>query len=135
AIGRYHQPPIPADVDRSDGNPDLDSSYIDQASLGLDAELGDNWVASLTTFAGYGDDIGVEVHRRDDIPPSPNLGGLGPTFQLLLEKQLGFSSYRKNLGRARQAGAELLVKRSTPRWLFMFAYTLSSSQRVDDPAL
>ncbi len=133
AIGRYHQPPIPADVDPDNGNPKLDSSYMDQASLGVDAELGGPLLGSLTTFVGYGHDIGVSVPHGNDTSRDPNLGGLGPTFELLLEKQLGFSDYRENIGRARQLGFELLVKRSTPRWFFMLAYTLSWSQRVDDP--
>lgn len=135
AIGRYHQPPIPADVDRNDGNPALDSSYMDQASLGLDAEISDSWFASATAYAGYGHDIGVRVARgNQDITPS--VGGLGPTFQLLLEKQLGlFNAYRENLGRARQAGIELLAKHSTERWFFLASYTLAWSQRTDAPQL
>jgi hypothetical protein len=133
AIGRYHQPPIPADLDPNDGNPKLDSSYMDQASLGVDAQLADRWLASITSFASYGHDIGVHVAHGNEGDIDPNLGGLGPTFQLLLEKQLGFSDYRENLGRARQVGLELLVKRSTERWFFLLSYTLSWSQRVDDP--
>ena len=49
------------DVDRADGNPDLDGSYMDQASVGVDAALGESWITSLTTFAGYGKNIGVEA--------------------------------------------------------------------------
>ena len=133
AIGRYHQPPIPADVDPTNGNPDIGGSYFDQASLGVDAELGTTF-ASLTAFAGYGHDIGVQVPdpRSSDQVIDPNFGGLGPTFQLLLEKSLGFSSYRENLGRARTVGTELLVKRHVGRWFFLAAYTLSWSQRTDD---
>jgi hypothetical protein len=127
AIGRYHQPPIPADVDPNDGNPELNSSYMDQASLGLDAELS-TWFGALTSFVAYGHDIGVPVAQGGD-PLEPNLGGLGPTFQLLLEKQLGFSSYRQNEGRARQLGVEFLVKRSTERLFVLLSYTLSWSQR------
>lgn len=135
SIGRYHQPPIPADVDPFNGNPKLDGSYMDQASLGIDAELRNGVLASLTGFAGFGDGIGVEVPHGKDPSVEPSLGGLGPTFQLLLEKQLGFSSYRANLGRARQVGIEALVKGRIDRWFFLLAYTLSRSQRTDDPAL
>jgi hypothetical protein len=134
AIGRYHQPPIPADVDPFNGNPKLDGSYMDQASLGVDAEVWPGVLASITSFAGYGNLIGVEVPHGNDASIDPNTGGLGPTFQLLLEKQLGFSSYRNNLGRARLAGIETLVKGNIDRWFFLFAYTLSWSQRTDDPA-
>lgn len=133
AIGRYHQPPIPADVDPFDGNPRLDGSYMDQASIGIDAEVHAGVLASLTSFAGYGHGIGVEVPHGNDPEIEPNYGGLGPTFQLLLEKQLGFSSYRENLGRARLAGIEALLKGNVDRWFFLLAYTLSWSQRTDDP--
>jgi outer membrane receptor protein involved in Fe transport len=134
AIGRYHQPPIPADVDPHTGNPALDGSYIDQASLGVDAELHRGVIGSITGFAGYGDMIGVPVPHGNDVQLDPNTGGLGPTFQLLLEKQLGFSSFRNNLGRARLAGLELLMKGNIERWFFLVSYTLAWSQRTDDPA-
>jgi hypothetical protein len=135
AIGRYHQPPIPGDVDPEAGNPSLDSSYNDQFSLGVDAELPDGWLVSATGFYNDGKDNGVEV--RDPSPggelPEPNLGGLGPTFELLLEKQLGFAQYRENLGRARSYGLELGIKRRVGPWFSLLSYTLSKSERTDDP--
>jgi len=134
AIGRFHQPPIPADIDPFAGNPKLDSSYMDQASLGIDAELRPDVIASITSFAGYGSMIGVPVPHGNDREIKPNTGGLGPTFQLLLEKQLGFSSFRNNLGRARLVGIETLVKGSIDRWFFLLSYTLQWAQRTDDPA-
>jgi hypothetical protein len=133
SIGRYHQPPIPADVDPFNGNPELDGSYVDQASLGIDAELRSGVLASVTSFAGYGELIGVPVPHGNDTTIDTNLGGLGPTLQLLLEKQLGLSSYRDNLGRARLVGVETLVKGNVGRWFFLLAYTLAWSQRTDDP--
>ncbi|HEX5057933.1 MAG TPA: carboxypeptidase regulatory-like domain-containing protein, partial [Kofleriaceae bacterium] len=134
AIGRFHQPPIPADVDPFNGNPKLDGSYVDQASFGLDAEIYPGVITSVTSFAGFGNQIGVEVPHGNDTSIEPNTGGLGPTFQLLLEKQLGFSSYRENLGRARLFGVESLLKGNIDRWFFLLAYTLSWSQRTDNPA-
>ena len=136
AIGRYHQPPTPADVERDHGNPALDSSYTDQLSLGIDAELA-TWLASLTGFFNYGQDLGVRVRRPDPGSelPEPNLGGLGPTFELLLEKQLGIPYYRDNLGRARSYGLELSVKRHVGPWFTLLSYTLARSERTDDPRL
>ena len=135
AIGRYHQPPTPGDVDPDNGNPDLDSSYVDQVSLGLDARLPHAILASVTGFYNYGDAIGVRIRnpRPGGEAPEPNLGGLGPTFELLLEKQLGFAIYRENLGRARSLGAEVLLKRNVGSWFTMLAYTLSVAERTDDP--
>jgi hypothetical protein len=136
ALGRYHQPPTPADVDPTDGNPKLKSSYYDQASLGVEAQLSATTSVSLTGFANYGRGIGVvEPTNRPGDSYEPNFGGLGPTFQLLLEKELGFSFYRRNVGRAKNIGGELLVKRTVGRWFGMISYTLSKAERTDDPAL
>ena len=134
-IGRYHQPPTPADVDPDFANPGLNSSYNDQLSLGADAELPGDWLVSATGFYNYGKGNGVKV--RDPSPgselPEPNLGGLGPTFELLLEKQLGFAFYRENLGRARSYGLELSIKRNVGPWFTLLSYTLARSERTDDP--
>ncbi|HSN25664.1 MAG TPA: TonB-dependent receptor [Kofleriaceae bacterium] len=131
AIGRFHQPPTPGDVDRHDGNPALDSSWFDQFSLGVEIQHG-GWFGSLTGFYAYGQHLGIKEARPTEIA-EPNLGGLGPTFELLLEKQLGFAIYRDDVGRARNAGLELLVKRHTGPWFGMLSYTLSIAQRTDDP--
>jgi outer membrane receptor protein involved in Fe transport len=137
AIGRYHQPPTPGDVDPEGGNPALDASYNDQFSLGVDTELRGGWLVSTTGFYNDGQGNGVEV--RDPSPgselPEPNLGGLGPTFELLLEKQLGLAYYRENLGRARSYGLELSIKRSVKPWFALLSYTLAKSERTDDPRL
>ena len=50
AIGRYHQPPTPGDVDPNGGNPNLKSSYYDSTSLGLEA-IASDWSASVTGLA------------------------------------------------------------------------------------
>ncbi|MBA2539912.1 MAG: TonB-dependent receptor plug domain-containing protein [Deltaproteobacteria bacterium] len=135
AIGRYHQPPTPGDVDPTSGNPALDSSVTDQVSLGVDTILPREIFASFTGFFNYGTGIGVKA--RDPRPgsdaPEPNLGGLGPTFELLLEKQLGFAVYREGIGRARSYGLEVLMKRNVGRWFTLLSYTLAKSDRTDDP--
>ena len=133
AIGRYHQPPTAADIDPQNGNPDLKSSYFDQASLGLDWKRGATQV-SLTAFYALGQRLGVRESRAGDVA-TPDLGGLGPTFELLLERQLGFSFYRENVGRARDMGIELAIRRQVGRWFGLVAYTLSRAQRVDDPTV
>ncbi len=134
AFGRYHQPPTPGDVDPLDGNPKLTSSFIDQYSIGVDADLG-NTFASVTGFYNYG--LGIGVESQNPAPgsevPQPNLGGLGPTFQLLLEKQLGFPVYRTATGLARSYGIEVLAKKTVGRYFGLISYTLSKSERTDDP--
>lgn len=139
AIGRYHQPPTPTDVDPSRGNPKLDSSYTDQISLGIDAELPASIVSSVTGFYHDGKRIAVRATPPGE-PMDPddrelNLGGLGPTFLLLLEKQLGFVEYREHTGRARSYGVEVSLKRNVGRWFSLLSYTLAKSERTDDPRM
>jgi len=134
SLGRFHQPPTPGDVDPVDGNPNLKSSYIDQASIGIDREPQDGWVTSLTGFYNSGHNLGVSMPTPGQIDSSqPSMGGLGPTFELLLEKQLGFATFRENVGRMRSYGAELMVKRHVGRWFGLASYTWSKSQRTDAP--
>ncbi len=135
AIGRFHQPPTAGDVDPLDGNPRLESSYTDQLSLGIDTELPHDVLASVTGFFNYGQGLGIKTRnpRPGSEVPEPNLGGLGPTFELLLEKQLGFAIYRENLGRARSYGIEVLLKRNVGRLFTLLSYTLAKSERTEDP--
>ncbi len=132
-LGRYHQPPTPGDVDPNGGNPELRSSYYDQSALGLDAELGGGWQASVTGYYNVGHDLGVAIGQAG--PQFSDLGALGPTLELLLEKQLGLAIYRENIGRALDRGVELSIKRTTDKWLWMLSYTLAYADRTDDPAV
>jgi outer membrane receptor protein involved in Fe transport len=126
-IGRYHQPPTPGDLDPNGGNPMLKSSYFDAATLGVEFEH-DEWSGSLTGYYSHGNHLGLRVERELDFE---NLGSLGPMFAQLLEKQLGLSFYRTNEGRARNAGLELLLKRTTKQAFWLISYTLSRAQRTD----
>jgi len=130
-VGRFHQSPTPGDVDPNGGNPDLKSSYFDQAAVGVEGNW-DGWAGSLTGYYNLGNNLGVRL--LDSTGEFKDLGGLGPTFELLLEKQLGLAFYRENAGRARDKGIELMIKRSTENWLGIIAYTLSKAER-DQPEL
>ncbi len=132
-VGRYHQPPTPGDVDPNGGNPALKSSYYDQSALGVDAELGDGWSASLTGYYNVGHDLGVQIGGGG--PTFSDLGALGPTLELLLEKQLGLAFYRQNIGRALDRGVELSIKRTTDCWLWILGYTLAYADRTEDPTV
>jgi hypothetical protein len=129
SIGRYHQPPTPGDVDPNGGNPNLKASYYDAASLGFEAAGGD-WTGSITGFYSDGQ---LQPVRTSVVPDFENLGTLGPTFAQLLEKQLGLAFYRENIGRAKNYGVELLIKRQTKYWFGLVSYTLAKAVRVDDP--
>ena len=130
-VGRFHQPPTPGDLDPNGGNPNLQSSYFDQSAVGVDGEW-DGWSGSVTGFYNLGFNLGVR--EIDSTGEFKDLGGLGPTFELLLEKQLGLAFLRQNGGRARDRGIEVLLKRSTDKWLGMISYTLSQAER-DEPEL
>ncbi|HEY5945635.1 MAG TPA: TonB-dependent receptor, partial [Kofleriaceae bacterium] len=129
SLGRYHQPPTPGDVDPNGGNPYVKSSYYDSVSLGGEATSGP-WSGSITGFYSDGRLQGV---RTADTFDFSNLGSLGPTFAQLLEKQLGLAFYRENIGRARNYGVELLVKRYTKQWFGLISYTLAKAERIDNP--
>ncbi len=136
-LGRYHQPPAPADTDKISGNPQLKSSYYDQASVGFDAAIATGLSASLTGYYSYGRNIAVAANDPafpGHPPIQPDFGGLGPTFQELLEKELGASQYEDNSGRAKNYGVELSIRYSNETWFAMVSYTLASSQRTDSPA-
>jgi outer membrane receptor protein involved in Fe transport len=129
SLGRYHQPPTPGDVDPNGGNPNVEASYYDSASLG--AEYSDGvWSGSVTGFYSDGQLQGV---RTMDAVDFSNIGTLGPTFAQLLEKQLGLAFHRENIGRARNVGVEVLLKHYTKDWFGLISYTLSKATRVDDP--
>jgi hypothetical protein len=130
-VGRYHQSPTPGDVDPNGGNPFLKSSYFDQSAVGVEGEW-DGWSGSLTGYYNLGNNLGVRF--EDSTGEFKDLGGLGPTFELLLEKQLGLAFLRENGGRARDKGLELMVKRTTENWFAMISYTLAYAER-DDPQL
>ena len=133
-VGRYHQPPTPGDVDPNGGNPRLVSSYFDSASIGVDGVVGDGWSGSFTTFFSYGERLGV---RRPITGPMDfeQIGSLGSTFSLLLEKQLGLAFERDAVGRARNYGIEVLVKRTIGNWFGLFAYTFANAERTDNPMM
>jgi hypothetical protein len=131
ALGRYHQPPLAADLDATDGNPRLHSSYTDQASLGVDAELPGHIATSVTGFYTVGHDLDVPLGGPPAMLSALDTHGLGPTLQLLLESQLGLASYRENIGRARDYGVEVSIRRNVGRWFAMLSYTLASAERTD----
>lgn len=133
AIGRYHQPPLAAEVDPREGNPKLNSSYTDQVSLGIEGELPASIKASVTGYYNYGSRFSVVVPHGDDDGGERRFGGLGPTFIELLEKQIGVPSFRENTGRARTFGVELGLKRQVGNLLMMFNYTLARAERTEDP--
>jgi hypothetical protein len=135
AAGRFHQPPTPMELEKTLGNPGLKSGYTDQLSLSVDARLPWDVEASLTGFLHDGRRQPTSAIRPGPDPevPEPNTGGLGPIFAELLEEQFGSFDYKEATGRARSQGVELSLKRRSERYYGYLAYTLSRSERKDDP--
>lgn len=135
AIGRFHQPPTPMELEPTLGNPQLRSAYTDQLSLGLEAKLPRGVEASVTGFWHYGRYQPTAAIRPGPDPeiPEPNTGGLGPIFLELLEKQFGTFEYREATGRARSRGVEVALRHRSERWLAFLGYTLARAERTDDP--
>jgi len=79
--------------------------------------------------------FGLGVRRPNGSTDFANLGTLGSTFSLLLEKQLGLAFTRDNIGRARNYGVEILLKRTVGRWFGLVSYTLSKAERTDNPGM
>lgn len=136
ALGRYHQPPTPMELEKTLGNPDLESAYTDQASLSVDARLPYGLTASATAFYHRGRKQPTAAVRPEPDPevPEPNTGGLGPIFAELLEEQFGSFDYREATGQARTRGLELSLKRRAGRYYGYAAYSLAWAERKDDPA-
>lgn len=122
ALGRFHQPPPPANLDRLGGNPALQSSYYDQVMLGIQLPLPAAVAASLTGYL----DIGHGLEVTQDLPMF-DVAGLGPTLDLLVDKQLGLPQNESNLGRGESYGIELLAKRHVGRWFALLSYTLAKA--------
>jgi len=136
-LGLYHQPPPVPDLDPQLGNPGLGSSYATQASLGAELALPGAVTASITGFAVDSARLPAGVMPPDGSqaePPERNEGGLGAVMRQLLEEQLGSFEYRTNVGRGRSRGVELSVKRRGDGWVAWLSYTLSRTERTDDPA-
>lgn len=135
ALGRYHQPPTPMELEKTLGNPNLKSAYTDQASLSVDARLPYGLTASATAFYHRGRKQPTAAVRPEPDPevPEPNTGGLGPIFAELLEEQFGSFDYREATGQARTRGLELSLKRRAGRYYGYAAYSLAWAERKDDP--
>lgn len=135
AVGRFHQPPTSGDLAPRYGNPALDSSYTDQASLGVEADLPLAIRASATAYLhlGHGLPVLADDPRFDGDEAEFEVTGLGPTFAELLEKQLGVSAYRERAGRSRSYGLELMARREVGRVRMLGAYTFARARRTDSP--
>jgi hypothetical protein len=132
SLGRFHQPPSPAHFDEFTDNLDAGSSYVDQATLGVESTPSPELTASVTAFGHRGRRTLVDAmasgSREDEID-------LGLIFRELLEEQLGFYSYQANIGRQLSYGLEVALRYDPGPFRVLASYAWSRAKRRYDPAL
>ncbi len=132
SVGRFHQPPSPAHFDEFTDNLDAKSSYVDQATLGVEWTPEPALTASITGFGHRGKKTLVDAmidNSRD------GLIDIELIFRELLEEQLGFYSYQANVGRQLSYGLEVALRYDADAFRVMGNYAWSRSKRRYDPAL
>ena len=127
SLGRFHQPPTPAHFDEFADNLNAKSSYVDQATLAIEATPATGITASVTGFFHDGHRTLVDVEDKNIRP-----GGidLDLVFRELLEEQLGLYPYQANIGRQRTYGIETSVRYDEPRFRAMANFSWSRAKRV-----
>jgi outer membrane receptor protein involved in Fe transport len=132
SAGRFHQPPSPAHFDEFADNLNAKSSYVDQATLGVEIEPEQGVSASVTGFAHEGRKTLVDVGDKNIRPAGVDLDLV---FKELLEDQLGLYAYQDNVGRQRTYGIETAVRLDRPAYRALANFAWSRSKRVYEPAL
>ncbi len=132
SVGRFHQPPSPAHFDEFTDNLDAKSSYVDQATLGVEWTPEPALTASVTGFGHWGKRTLVDSMLAN---PRDGLVDIELIFRELLEEQLGFYSYQANVGRQLSYGLEVALRYDSRRFRLMANYAWSRSKRRYDPAL
>lgn len=127
SVGRFHQPPSPAHFDEFADNLAAKSSYVDQATLALEATPSEGVTASVTGFAHEGKKTLVDIADKNIRPSGIDLDLV---FAELLEEQLGLYAYQGNVGRQRTYGIETSVRYDDPRFRAMANFSWSRAKRV-----
>ncbi len=127
SVGRFHQPPSPAHFDEFADNLGAKSSYVDQATLALEATPAEGILASITGFAHEGRKTLVDITDKNIRPSGIDLDLV---FAELLEEQLGLHAYQGNVGRQRTYGIETSLRYDTPRYRFLANFSWSRAKRV-----
>ena len=132
SLGRFHQPPSPAHFDEFTDNLGAKSSYVDQATLGVEWTPEPALTASITGFGHRGRQTLVDAMADD---PRGGLIDIELIFRELLEEQLGFYGYQGNVGRQLSYGLEVALRYDADAFRVMANYAWSRSKRKYDPAL
>ena len=132
SVGRFHQPPSPAHFDEFTDNLKAKSSYVDQATLGVEWTPESSIVASATAFGHWGRRTLVDAMAEN---PRDGLVDIELIFKELLEEQLGFYGFQGNVGRQLSYGLEVALRYDADAFRVMANYAWSRSKRKYDPAL
>lgn len=138
AIGVYHQPVSPVDLDPAFGNQNLRASKAIQASVS--ANIGLPYGAEIATTA-YGQSMrDLPADAVTGATPisgggSRDAGGVGAITTELADEQFGTYSYKENIGRGRAYGLELMLRKRSGSWTGWLGYTYARSLRRGDPAV
>jgi hypothetical protein len=132
SLGRFHQPPSAAHFDEFADNLNAESSYVDQATLGVEIEPEHGVLASVTGFAHEGRKTLVDINDKNIRPGGVDLDLV---FKELLEDQLGLYAYQDNVGRQRSFGIETSVRLDRPTYRALANFSWSRSKRKYEPAL
>lgn len=126
SLGRFHQPPSPAHFDEFADNLDAKSSYVDQATLGVEIAPEDGLLASITAFGHEGRKTLVDIEDKNIRPAGIDLDLV---FRELLEEQLGLYAYQGNVGRQRTYGLETALRYDQPRYRVLANFSWSRAKR------
>ena len=126
SLGRFHQPPSPAHFDQFTDNLEAHSSYVDQATLGIEWTPEPRIGAGIAGFWHEGHATLVDASAD---PDDTDLDVQSQIFRELLEEQLGFYSDQRNRGAQRSYGAEISARYQSDRFRLLANYTWSRALR------
>jgi hypothetical protein len=132
SVGRFHQPPSPAHFDELTDNLGAKSSYVDQATLGLESRPEPALTASVTGFVHRGKRTLVDAMVEN---PREGLIDIALIFRELLEEQLGFYGYQSNVGGQLSYGVEVALRYDADAFRVLANYAWSRSKRKYAPEL
>ena len=127
SVGRFHQPPSPAHFDEFVDNLQAKSSYVDQATLALEATPAEGVTASVVAFAHEGRKTLVDIADKNIRPSGIDLERV---FAELLEEQLGLYAYQANVGRQRAYGIETSLRYDAADYRVLANFSWSRAKRV-----
>lgn len=127
SLGRFHQPPSAAHFDEFADNLNAKSSYVDQATVAVEATPTEGVTTSITGFFHDGKKNLIDIEDKNIRPGGVDLDLI---FKELLEDQLGLYSYQANVGRIRTYGIETAIRYDAERYRVLANFAWSRAKRT-----